>query len=160
MNVAYLLTGGNTGNRRQYLQSAAEAIKKNCGTILKKSAIYETDAWGITEQNKFLNQALKISTPLSAYQLLDCLLEIEEAMGRIRQEKNGPRIIDIDILLFNADVIDSRNLKIPHPELANRRFALQCLFEIAPKKIHPVYQKTIAQILKQCTDPLTVDKFS
>jgi 2-amino-4-hydroxy-6-hydroxymethyldihydropteridine diphosphokinase len=159
MNVAYLLTGGNTGDRLQYLHTAAEAIKKHCGSIVKRSSIYETAAWGIKEQNIFLNQALKLSTTLSSFELLDCILEIELSMGRIRQEKYGPRIIDIDILLFNDDIIDSRSLKVPHPELANRRFALQCLADIAPKKIHPVYKKTIAQILKECTDPLEVDKF-
>ena len=159
MNVAYLLTGGNTGNRLQYLEKAAEAIKKHCGTIVKQSAVYETEAWGIQDQNKFLNQAIKLSTKLSPYELLDCLLQIEEQMGRVRKEKNGPRIIDIDILLFNDDVIDARNLTIPHPELQNRRFALQCLYDIAPKKIHPVFKKTVAQILNECIDPLSVDKF-
>src|SRR5215218_7163434 len=159
MNAAYLLTGGNTGDRLYYLQSAAEAIKKQCGSIKKASPIYETAAWGMQEQNSFLNQALQIFTKLSAYELLDCLLQIEESMGRVRKEKYGPRVIDIDILLFNDDIIDARNLKIPHPQLPNRRFALQCLSEIAPKKIHPVFKKTIARILEECTDPLRVDKF-
>lgn len=159
MNVAYLLTGGNTGNRLQYLNKAVAEIKKHCGTILSKSSVYETAAWGIKEQNSFLNQALKLSTVLFPQELLDCLLQIEENLGRIRIEKYGPRIIDIDILLFNDDVIDARNLKIPHPELSNRRFALQCLNDVAPNIVHPVSKKTIAQILKECTDPLRVDKF-
>ena len=85
-------------------------------------------------------------------------LKIEEDLGRIRKEKYGPRLIDIDILLFNDDVVDASNLKIPHPELSNRRFALQCLNDIAPDIVHPVSKKTIAQILKECTDPLGVDK--
>jgi|SRR5215203_3141898 len=159
MNVAYLLTGGNTGNRLQFLNKAAAEIKKHCGTIVSKSCIYETAAWGIKDQNSFLNQALKLSTVLFPHELLDCLLQIEENLGRIRKEKYGPRIIDIDILLFNDDVIDARNLKIPHPELPNRRFALQALNDIAPDIVHPVSKKTIAQILKECTDPLGVDKF-
>ena len=159
MNEAYLLTGGNTGNRLQFINAAAEAIKNECGSIVKKSAVYQTAAWGIKDQNSFLNQALKLSTLLSAYELLDCLLQIEQKMGRVRDRKYGPRIIDIDILLFNDEVIDSRTLKVPHPELPNRRFALQCLCDIAPKKIHPVYKKTIRQILQECADPLTVDKF-
>lgn len=160
MNVAYLLTGGNTGNRLHYLDEAAEEIKKNCGTIVSKSFVYETAPWGVKEQNSFLNQALKLSTSLSPQELLDCLLEIEEKLGRIRKERYGPRIIDIDILLFNDDVIDARNLKIPHPELPNRRFALQCLNDIAANKIHPASKKKIAQILKECSDPLGVDKFT
>ncbi len=160
MNVAYLLTGGNTGNRLQYLDEASKEIKKNCGTIVSTSFVYETAAWGIKEQNSFLNQALKLSTSFSPQQLLDCLLEIEEKLGRIRKERYGPRIIDIDILLFNDDVIDVRNLTIPHPELPNRRFALICLCEIAPDKIHPVTKKTLVKLLKQCTDSLKVDKFN
>ena len=159
MNVAYLLTGGNTGDRLYYLQAAAAAIKKNCGSVVKQSAVYETAAWGKQDQNSFLNQALKLSTNLSAYELLDCLLQIEEGLGRVRSSKYGPRVIDIDILLFNDEVIDARNLKIPHPELQNRRFALQCLVELAPQKIHPVFKKSIGRILKECKDTLSVDKF-
>lgn len=160
MNVAYLLTGGNTGDRLHYLDAAAEAIKNRCGSIVKQSSVWETAAWGIEKQNKFLNRALKLSTHLSPYELLDCILQIEQELGRIRQEKYGPRLIDIDILLFNDETIDTRNLTIPHPELPNRRFALQPLFEIAPSKIHPVIKKTIAQLLEACPDPLAVDKFN
>lgn len=160
MNVAYLLTGGNTGDRLDYLKIAADAISGQCGLIVNKSSIYQTEAWGKKEQNSFLNQALEVSTSFSPHKLLDCLLQIEQTMGRVRGEKYGPRIIDIDILLFNDDVVDARDLKIPHPELHNRRFALQCLTDIAPDKIHPVYKKTMKQILKECTDPLRVDKFN
>lgn len=159
MNAAYLLIGGNTGDRLSYLHAAAEAIKRQCGQIKKRSSVYETAAWGNQNQDSFLNQALEVFTKLSAYELLDCILQIEENMGRIRKERYGPRIIDIDILLFNDEIIDARNLKIPHPELPNRRFALQCLNEIAARKKHPVLKKTIARILKECTDPLRVDKF-
>ena len=87
MNVAYLLTGGNTGNRLQYLNKAAAEIKKTCGSIVLKSSIYETAPWGVKEQNSFLNQALKLSTPFFAQELLDNLLQIEESLGRIRKEK-------------------------------------------------------------------------
>jgi 2-amino-4-hydroxy-6-hydroxymethyldihydropteridine diphosphokinase len=159
MNAAYLLIGGNTGDRLSYLQSAAKAIGKQCGQIKKTSSVYETAAWGNQDQNNFLNQALEVSTKLSAYELLDCILQIEESMGRIRKERYGPRIIDIDILLFNDEIIDARSLKVPHPELSNRRFALQCLNEIASGRAHPVLHKTIRQLLKECTDPLRVDKF-
>ena len=160
MNVAYLLTGGNTGDRLHYLDAATDAIEHRCGTIIKKSSVWETAAWGIEKQNKFLNRALKLSTQLSPFELLDCILQIEQDLGRIRKEKYGPRLIDIDILLFNDDVIDTRNLTVPHNELSNRRFALQPLAEIASRKIHPVIKKTIAQLLKLCPDPLAVDKFN
>ena len=160
MNKAYLLTGGNMGDRMSYLSKAKKAIEKQCGKIVTQSAIYETEAWGLTEQEKFLNQALAVQTDLPAGELLDTLLKIEEDLGRKREIKYGPRIIDIDILLFNDDVINIHNLKIPHPEIQNRRFALQCLADIAPEKIHPVFKKTISQLLAECTDPLTVNKFS
>ncbi len=160
MNKAYLLIGGNMGDRMSYLSAAKKAIEKWCGKIETQSAIYETEAWGITAQEKFLNQALAVQTPLSPRGLLDAILKIEEDLGRKREIKYGPRIIDIDILLFNDDVISIHNLTIPHPEIQNRRFALQCLADIAPEKIHPVFKKTISQLLAECTDPLTVNKFN
>ena len=158
MNVAYLLIGGNIGDRIHYLKQAANAIEATCGAI-KKSAVYETDAWGKEDQNKFLNQALELQTNFSANELLDSILQIEEDLGRKRELKYGPRIIDIDILLFNDDIIDTRNLKIPHPELPNRKFALQPLSNIAAHIIHPVKRKSIAQLLEECPDPLKVEKF-
>lgn len=146
------------GDRLAILNEAREAIGKRCGSITKASAIYETEAWGITDQSPFLNQALKVETPLDAFDLLQCLLQVEQSLGRKREIKYGPRIIDIDILLFNDAIIDAPDLKVPHPEMQNRRFALQCLNEIAPDVPHPVLHKTIAQLLAACTDPLKVYK--
>jgi len=160
MNEAYLLIGGNIGDRMQYLSKAKQAIEKECGEIVNQSSIYETEAWGMTNQSAFLNQALMIKTKLPAEDLLQTLLNIEEQLGRKRAVKYGPRIIDIDILMFNDDIINIHHLKIPHPEMQNRRFALQCLNDVAPGKIHPVLKRTVAQLLAECTDPLTVNKFS
>lgn len=159
MNVAYLLTGGNMGDRFATLKKAKEAIAQHCGAITNASAIYETEAWGLTDQSPFLNQALELQTALSAAELLRCLLNVEHTLGRKRHIKYGPRIIDIDILLFNDDVIDMADLKIPHPELQNRRFALQCLYEIAPDKRHPLLHQTVHELLTACTDPLKVRPF-
>lgn len=158
MNKAYLLTGGNTGNREHYLQLAIDYISARCGKILKQSAIYETGAWGKTDQASFLNQALLLHTRMTPSVLMQELLLIEEAMGRKRLEKYGPRIIDIDVLLYNRDIIQSPLIHIPHPELANRRFALVPLMEIAPRFKHPVYNRTISQLLKECPDHLPVKK--
>lgn len=159
MNEAYLLTGGNIGGRFNYLLKAKEEVEKRCGHILQQSSIYETAAWGKEDQNSFLNQVLKIETSLSAENLLKSILQIEEDLGRKREEKYGPRIIDIDILFFNEDVIDIDGLKIPHPQLQNRKFVLAPLNEIAPQKVHPVFCKTISQLLAECADVLKVNKF-
>ena len=160
MKEAYLLIGGNMGDRVDYLSKAKGFIAKEGGNIFKQSAVYETEAWGFTNQEKFLNQALAIQTKLSPEGLLSSILDIEEKLGRKRDVKYGPRIIDIDILLFENDIINIHNLKIPHPEMQNRRFALQCLNDIAAEKIHPVYKKTISRLLAECTDPLRVYKFT
>jgi 2-amino-4-hydroxy-6-hydroxymethyldihydropteridine diphosphokinase len=158
MNVAYLLTGGNMGDRLYYLSKAKDAIEEECGYITKMSAIYETEAWGLEDQHAFYNQALLLHTELEAKQLLRCLLQIEARLGRIRELKYGPRIIDIDIIFFNDQVIRSEELSVPHPQMQNRRFVLLPLQEIAPQKIHPVLKKTITELLEECTDTLEVLK--
>lgn len=160
MNKAYLLTGGNMGDRKRNLATAYKHIEQQCGKISKASAIYETAAWGKTNQPSFLNQALEIQTSLAPTQLLKKILHIERELGRVRDEKYGPRIIDIDILLFNDNVYDYPSLKIPHPELQNRRFVLAPLAEIAASFIHPVFKKTIADLLELCPDKLEVSKIN
>jgi len=160
MNEAYLLTGGNTGDRLLNLQQAYFKIEKQAGTILKKSAIYETAAWGLTAQSPFLNQALLLSTLFGPEELLQKLLHIEQESGRERIVKMGPRIIDIDILFYNNEIISTSDLIVPHPQIANRRFVLTPLNEIAPDFVHPVLHKTIAELLKICPDSLKVKKYT
>jgi len=158
MNVSYILTGSNLGNRLEYLMNAKEAIAKTTGPVVHASSIYETAAWGLEDQPSFLNQALEIHTTFSASLLLDRLLKIEEDLGRKRDVKYGPRLIDIDILFFNNEVIEQKGLTIPHPQLHNRRFALQCLGDIAPTFVHPVFNKSVRELLVECVDPLAVKK--
>ncbi len=158
MNKGYLLIGGNLGDRKLQLEKATAWIETECGTIIRRSHLYETEAWGNKIQPPFLNQALLVNTACSALELLDLLLRIEKKMGRKRTEKFGPRNIDIDILLFNSELIQTSGLEVPHPQLVNRRFALEPLNEIASDLIHPVKEKTIHDLLKDCKDPLRVWK--
>src|SRR5688572_27804387 len=136
MNAAFLLIGGNMGDRLANLQQAEKAIGERCGSIKNASALYETAAWGFEEQPSFLNQALCVATRLEALPLLEEILQIERSLGRTRSDKYGPRLIDIDILLFNQDILSLPGLKVPHPQLQHRRFALQCLADIAPNVQH------------------------
>src|SRR5580704_10491133 len=117
MNNAYLLIGGNEGNRIKYLQRARNHISKHFGEIARQSSVYETAAWGKTDQPNFLNQVLLISTLIDASLLMQEILHTEKKMGRLRNEKYGPRIIDIDILFFNEEIINQPQLVIPHPEI-------------------------------------------
>ena len=158
MSTAHLLIGGNLGDRKENLLTAISLINEQCGPLTRSSSVYETEAWGKTDQPSFLNQALEISTPLNARQLIRKILKIEKEMGRVRKEKLGPRIIDIDILLFENEIHDLRFLKIPHPEMQNRRFVLVPLTEIDPTLQHPVLKKTIAELLEECPDNLEVKK--
>lgn len=156
MNDIYLITGGNMGNRRLNLKTAAVMIEKNIGKIIRSSKIYETDAWGITDQDTFYNQVHLVGSKLSAQQVIQIILKIEKDMGRIRTIKNAARIIDIDILFFNDEIINEQDLTIPHKEIPNRRFVLTPLNELAPQLIHPVFKKNIHALLTDCTDNLKV----
>lgn len=158
MNLAYILTGGNLGHREENLRRARVAIEQKCGSITRASALYETEAWGLKDQGPFLNQALELRTGLGAKDLLGTLLSIELSLGRVRDVKYGPRIIDIDIIFFNHEVIEVPGLVVPHPQLHLRRFALEALAEIAPGYIHPVFNKPVSQLLAECTDTLAVNK--
>jgi len=157
MALAYLLLGSNMGQSKALLANAADQIQQLIGPIQVKSSIYKSDAWGKEDQDPFLNQVLLVETPLSASNLLQSLLQIEQQMGRIRSVKWGARIIDIDILFYDNEQIQDDNLIIPHPALAERRFTLIPLNEIAPYYLHPVFNKSIASLLLNCTDPLTVN---
>lgn len=158
MNRAYLLTGSNLHHPRMQVALAAQRIEKYCGKIIASSSLYGSSAWGITNQPDFINQALCIETNFFAKKLLQEILAIEKEMGRIRLYKMGPRMIDIDILLFNDDVINEPGLTVPHPLLPQRRFALEPLAEIAPAIEHPVLKKDIQTILMECVDSLNVYK--
>lgn len=159
MKAAYLLIGGNLGDRLAYLDAACEKIQQKGINIVRKSSIYETEAWGITDQPSFLNQVLEIETTETPIQLLEDLLSIEKSLGRIRAEKNGARTIDIDILYFGNEIISLPGLNIPHERIPIRKFVLIPLSELNPGYLDPKTEKTIAEMLKDCEDTLTVNVY-
>jgi 2-amino-4-hydroxy-6-hydroxymethyldihydropteridine diphosphokinase len=155
----YLLLGSNQGNRLDYLMEASRAIHQRIGSIEKSSSVYETSAWGKTDQPDFLNRTLLLKSNLDPEQVLSSIQSIEFELGRIRTNKWSERTIDIDILYIDDLIINQPDLKIPHPEIQNRRFTLVTLAEIAPHFIHPLFKKTNATLLKDCTDRLEVKLF-
>ncbi len=158
MNKLYLLLGSNMGNSKKQLATAQKHIAKKMGTIIRQSKLYQTAAWGNTDQPDFLNQVIVVNSLLIPKECIHKILSIEKEMGRIRTKKNAPRIIDIDILYFNKEVIDSKTLVVPHPALQDRRFVLIPLNELSPGFIHPVLGKTNHQLLLNCRDTLNVKK--
>ncbi|MCB0560028.1 MAG: 2-amino-4-hydroxy-6-hydroxymethyldihydropteridine diphosphokinase [Lewinellaceae bacterium] len=156
-NQVYLHTGTNLGNREANLQRANEWIEEEIGPIEQVSKVYRTKAWGITDQPDFLNQALLVGSLLSPFELLERIHAIERRMGRVREIKWGERIIDIDILFFNDEIIDTEKLTIPHPYLHYRNFVLLPLMDIAPGLLHPGFKLTIAELFANSEDTLRVE---
>jgi 2-amino-4-hydroxy-6-hydroxymethyldihydropteridine diphosphokinase len=143
--LAYLSLGSNVGDREGQLR-AAQARLGAAGKIVAVSSLYETEPVDFTEQPWFLNCVVAFETEQTPEELMTSILRIEQEMGRRRLQKKGPRTIDIDILLFGENVVDSPGVTIPHPAMHLRRFVLEPLAEIAPEVIHPVFRKTIRQL--------------
>ncbi len=160
MNHVYLITGSNEGDRLHHLQSALQFLAQQAGTIVKTSSIYETASWGREDLPSHLNQCILLHTNLSAEELLLCIHKIEAHLGRKRQVHWGLRTIDIDILFFNQAIYNTKNLVIPHPFLSARRFVLTPLAEIACQVLHPIFIKTVQQLLDRCNDNLMVKKLT
>lgn len=155
-----LILGTNLGNKLANIETAIHYLQQQFGKVFIKSNVYETAAWGNTNQPNFLNQVLQFNTNITAQDALQIVLQIEKQMGRERLEKMGPRIIDIDILFYGNEIINLPNLNVPHPHIAQRKFVLLPLAEIDAAHKHPVLQKTMIQLLQACKDELDVKKFS
>ena len=158
MAEIYLLLGGNIGDRLGYIEEACKLIERHIGKIIRKSSIYETAPWGVSNQPDFLNLAIEIDTSLSPHELLKHILAIELLLGRERHQKWYARTIDIDILLYKQEIINEQDLIVPHLRLPFRKFGLVPLEEIAPFFVHPLLNKTIREILEECEDELEVQK--
>jgi 2-amino-4-hydroxy-6-hydroxymethyldihydropteridine diphosphokinase len=152
-SIAYISLGSNMGERETYLEKAVN-ILHNHGKIevLRKSSIYETDPVGFTEQGKFLNMVIEVRTDLSPEILLQQCLQVEYDLGRKREFKWGPRIIDLDILLYNHENIESENLLIPHPRMQERAFVLIPLLELEPALGHPAIGTPFIRFLDEIPD--------
>ncbi|WP_460937348.1 2-amino-4-hydroxy-6-hydroxymethyldihydropteridine diphosphokinase [Spirosoma humi] len=150
--MIYLLLGANLGNRTKTLQRAVDLIAEYVGPVTQQSVLYETAPWGVTDQPTYLNQVLAVDTTLLPEDILGQTQTIEQELGRVRFEKWGARVIDIDILYYDDLVQQSDTLTIPHPYLHQRRFTLVPLAEIAPDFMHPVLLKTTTELLAECTD--------
>lgn len=157
-NIVYLSLGSNVGNREAQLRDALARLSA-AGRVVALSSFYETEPVEFTEQPWFLNCAVALETSRTSQQLMNDILRIEEEMGRKRVEKKGPRSIDIDILLFADEIVDSPELTIPHPAMHQRRFVLEPLAEIAPQVRHPVLEKTIRELRDALPPGQTVRRF-
>ena len=160
MNQVFLQLGSNLGDREQSLIDAINMISERIGSVVSKSKVYESAPWRVDGQESYLNQIVKVETNFTARSILDCALEIEQILGRVRLEKWGERLIDIDIIFFNNDIIETSDLCIPHKHMHERNFVLEPLHEIAPEYIHPKYQKTITELLQASKDAGKVEEYA
>jgi 2-amino-4-hydroxy-6-hydroxymethyldihydropteridine diphosphokinase len=155
----YLSLGSNLNDRERNLLLAIKKINEHGGTVIAVSSLYQTGPWGMPDQPEFLNQVIEIESDYSPRTLLQKLLVIEKEMGRKPAPRWGPRVIDIDILFFDQQIISEDDLVIPHVGIPHRRFALTPLSEIAPDYVHPLLNKTTRQLLEECTDPLQAELY-
>ena len=163
MPTLYLLIGGNQGDRRQMLTHATDLIRERMGSVVAVSNIYETAPWGAfapsEEPQNFYNRALEVETTLAPHEALDAAIDIERMLGRRRgNDAHGnaqyysSRPMDIDLIFYDALVLDTPSLVLPHPRMHLRRFVLHPLCEIAPDYVHPIFNKPLIKLLEECTD--------
>lgn len=161
MKKVFIGIGSNLGNRAENLREAKSMIGELIGPVVSESPVYETEPWGFESDNEFLNMVLCAETDLSPSGLLGRILMIESQLGRIRSEaRYSSRNIDIDILLYNSEIINETALIIPHPRMHERRFVLVPLNEIASELKHPVLKKSIKALLEECKDSSKVNLHS
>jgi 2-amino-4-hydroxy-6-hydroxymethyldihydropteridine diphosphokinase len=160
MNIVFLQLGSNLGDRELLFKDSITEIEDRVGNILECSKLYESTPWRVEGQENYLNQILKVKTTLLADDVLLTVLDIEKQLGRVRIEKWGERLIDIDIIFYNDSIIETPELCVPHKHLHERMFVLTPLHNIAPEMVHPKYNKTIEELLKICKDTELVKEYA
>jgi len=160
INQLFLSLGGNLGNTREIFEGAYPLIEKKIGKISVYSSIYQTEAWGPIPQADFLNQVILVSTTLAPQACLTEMLAIEKEFGRERKERWGPRTLDLDILYYSDVTIAEADLTVPHPRIAERKFILIPLVEIAPFYEDPASGKSMTALLAACADESNVNRFA
>jgi len=160
LSIAFIGLGSNLKDKMGNLNKAMELVEKSSMVkVLKRSSVYQTEPVGINDQPLFLNMVLEVETAISPFELLRFLQDIERKMGRKREKKWGPRNIDLDLLLYDEQIINSSELTLPHPQMHLRKFVLIPLAEIAKDKIHPLKQQTISELLKNLKQDSKVELF-
>lgn len=160
MKKAYIALGSNLGKRIENLKRALELLNMEQDiSVLKVSPVYETAPVGGPEQGQFLNACASLETDLPPEELLLKMLHIEDELGRVREERWGPRLIDLDLLIYEDKIVNTELLELPHPRLVERGFVLVPLADIAPKLIVPGYDKTITELLSLLPDTEGIRKF-
>ena len=157
----YLLLGGNIGDTKSLFAQTIKLIQTEVGDVVQKSSLYESEPWGFEHEQNFLNQVVIVETMLEPINLLDTTQQIEKEMGRVRKKSQySERTIDVDILFYDNLVMESERLTIPHLMLHQRRFTLEPLVELSPIFIHPKKQKTLVELLHECSDKLFVKRLA
>ena len=158
MTPLYLALGSNLGDRQMSLQRGLQELAVRGVLTRRVSSLYDTDPVGFLDQPSFLNMAAEVAWGGSPEELLRHCLAAEKALGRVRQRQDGPRTLDIDVLLAGDLILKSKGLEIPHPRMHLRRFVLQPLAEIAPHAVHPLMRLTVKELLESCQDDAGVRK--
>lgn len=161
MNTLVLLIGGNMGDREAVFNSSIQELSASLGNVVDTSSLFESEAWGFDTENLFLNQLVVVETNKTPYECLRLTQSIEKKLGRVRhKERYTSRVIDIDLLFYNSDIVNTPDLIIPHPRIQERNFVLAPLCEIMPHYVHPVLNKKISTLLDECTDKCMVYELS
>lgn len=158
--LAFIGLGSNVGEKRANLERALDGLERAGVQLVLRSSLYRTEPVDLLDQEEFLNQVVGCRSPLPLDRLLGLCLEIEPALGRVRTRDKGPRLIDLDLLLYRDEVRRSGGIEVPHPRMHLRRFVLVPLVEIAPEAWHPVLKLTAADLLAHCADRSRVDRLA